>query len=157
MGRCLKVDTVWAAITSSVLLLLASGYSSSGHAAEYVSIAGERVNLRAGPGLNHTRRWVVSRGYPLKVLKRKDGWAQVRDFEGDTAWVAQRLLSERRMAIVTADLVNIRQQPGTDHPIAFQAERLVLLRYLGRKGDWVHVRHPDGDEGWVHERLVWGD
>jgi SH3-like domain-containing protein len=127
------------------------------HAAEYASIGGSKVNLREGPGTDHPRRWVVSRGYPLMVLQRKNGWAKVKDYEGDVAWVADRLLSDRRTVLVTKEIVNVRTGPTTEKPVAFQAERKVLLEYLGQKKNWVHVRHADGDEGWVYAPLVWGE
>ncbi len=126
-------------------------------AATYKSIAGSRVNLRAGPGTDHPRRFVVSRGYPLRVLKTRDGWAKVKDYAGDIAWVAERLLSDRRMVLVIKDLVNVREGPSTDEMVRFRAKRHVLFRYLGKQGNWIHVRHADGEEGWIYAPLVWGD
>jgi len=26
---------------------------------------------------------------------------------------------------------------------------------LTRKGNWIQVRHADGDKGWIHKSLVW--
>ncbi|MFA9461429.1 SH3 domain-containing protein [Thiohalorhabdus methylotrophus] len=137
-----------------VALLAAVG---TAQAATYKSIDAGKVNLRAGPGTDQPRRWVVSYGYPLQVVETRDGWAKVKDYEGDVAWVSEKLLSDRRTVLVTRKLVNVRAGPGTDHDIAFQAERHVLLTYLGQQGSWVHVRHADGDEGWVYAPLVWGD
>ena len=126
-------------------------------AAEFVSIGGDKVNLREGPGTDQPRQWVVSRGYPLKILERRNGWAKVKDYEDDVGWVAERLLSDNRTVLVTEDLVNVRAGPTTEKPVAFQAENKVLLQYLGQEGDWVHVQHADGDEGWVYAPLVWGE
>jgi SH3-like domain-containing protein len=126
-------------------------------AATYRSIAASKVNLRAGPGKEAKRLFVVSRGYPVRVLERRDGWAKVEDYEGDRAWVFGDLLSDQRTVLVTKELVNVRKGPSTDREVAFQAQRNVLLQYLGQDGKWVHVRHADGDEGWVYAPLVWGD
>lgn len=126
-------------------------------AATFRAIDGSQVNLRAGPGTDHKRLFQVSRDYPVKVLERRGGWAKVVDFEGDQGWVHADLLADRRTVLVTADLVNVREGPATDHEVAFRAQRNVLLAYLGQQGGWVHVRHADGAEGWVHGRLVWGD
>jgi SH3-like domain-containing protein len=125
--------------------------------AEFASIGADKVNLRQGPGTDKPRRFVVSRGYPLKILARQDGWAKVTDYEGDKAWVASRLLSDRRTVVVTKELVNVRSGPSSKRPVVFQAKHHVLLQYLGAEGNWVHVRHADGDEGWVYAPLVWGD
>ncbi len=139
--------------------LLSGGLTlaSTAGAGPFKSIDGSKVNLRAGPGTDHERLFVVSRGYPVKVLDRKNGWAKVEDYEGDVAWVAERLLSDRRTLLVVRDMVNIRQGPSTERAVAFKAERNVLLQFLGQKGDWIHVRHADGDEGWVYAPLVWGN
>lgn len=126
-------------------------------AATYRSIAGSKVNLRAGPGKDQKRLFVVSRGYPVRVVERRDGWVKVEDFEGDRAWVHGDLLSADRTVVVTGEVVNIRRGPSTDRPVVFRAKRGVLLRYRGQEGDWVQVRHADGDEGWVYAPLVWGD
>jgi len=126
-------------------------------AAEYRSIGASKVNLRAGPGKDSKRLFVVSRGFPVRVMERKDGWARIRDYQGDQAWVYASLLSDQRTVLVTRKLVNVRKGPSTDRAVAFQAQRNVLLQYLGEKGKWVHVRHADGDEGWVYAPLVWGD
>ena len=147
-------------IRSAPLGLLAAALlvpASPVTAADFASIDAAKVNLREGPGTDHPRRWVVSRGYPLKVLARQNGWAKVTDYEGDVAWVAGRLLSDRRTVMVTKERVNVRSGPSSDRPVAFQAEHHVLLQYLGQEGNWVHVRHADGDEGWVYAPLVWGD
>jgi len=143
--------------------------ASASAAAEFASIGASQVNLRDGPGTDHPRRWVVSRGYPVQVTERESGWApvqiteresgwaKVKDYQGDEAWVAARLLSDRRTVLVTRKLVNVRKGPSTERGIAFQAQRHVLLQYLGQEGSWVHVRHADGDEGWVYAPLVWGE
>jgi len=139
------------------LIAAGLGLAGTGQAATYRSIGGSEVNLRAGPGTDHPRRFVVSRGYPVQVLETQKGWAKVKDYAGDVAWVAERLLAEERTVMVTEDLVNVREGPSTDEPVAFRAKRHVLFTFLGKEGEWVHVRHADGDEGWVHAPLVWGD
>jgi len=140
-----------------VTLVLALAAAPVVHAATYRSIAASKVNLRAGPGKDAKRLFVVSRGYPVRVLEQENGWAKVEDFEGDRAWVFADLLSEERTVLVTKKLVNVRKGPSTQREVAFQAQRNVLLQYLGSEGKWVHVRHADGDEGWVYAPLVWGD
>ncbi|HKJ86912.1 MAG TPA: SH3 domain-containing protein, partial [Gammaproteobacteria bacterium] len=131
----------WMVAALVALLMMAAGAAQG---ATFKSISAGKVNLRAGPGTDQPRRWVVSYGYPLEVLETRDGWAKVKDYEGDVAWVSQKLLSDKRTVLVTRKLVNVRKGPGTSHAIAFQAERHVLLQYLGEQGNWVHVRHADG-------------
>ncbi|HKJ70898.1 MAG TPA: SH3 domain-containing protein [Gammaproteobacteria bacterium] len=144
-------------VLSLVVALLVAVAPAAQAASPYRSIDGSKVNLRAGPGKDHKRLFVVSQGYPVRVVERRNGWAEVEDYEGDRGWVFADLLSDRRTVVVIKPLVNVRKGPSTDREVAFKAERNVLLRYLGAKGKWVHVRHADGDEGWVYAPLVWGD
>ena len=53
------------------------------HAQSMVSVARERINMRAGAGTQHEVLWMLSRGYPLKVIGRAGAWLRVSDFEGD--------------------------------------------------------------------------
>ena len=126
-------------------------------AGEYISIGAGQVNIRTGPGTDHPRKWVVTEGYPLRVLEERDRWVRVVDHEGDKGWVAAKLLSQRRTVIVTKSLVNVRRGPGTGNRVVFQAEEGVVLDYLDERSGWVEVRHNQGASGWVHQDLVWGD
>lgn len=126
-------------------------------AADYRSIEAGQVNIRTGPGTDHPRKWVVSEGYPVRVLEERDDWLQVEDYEGDKGWVAAKLVSGERTVIVTRTLVNVRRGPGTDNPVVFQAEGDVILNYVESRSGWVKVRHGQGATGWVHRDLVWGD
>jgi SH3-like domain-containing protein len=89
------------------------------------------------------------------VVGRREQWLHVRDVAGDTAWIYAPLTDGRPAAVVVRDDVNVRERPGTGHPVAFTAERGVNLLVLGRAGRWLHVRHDVG-EGWLHDSLVWG-
>ena len=59
-------------------------------------VAGNRVNLRQGPGTNHPILDTLSRGASAELIAvNDDGWAQIRLTDsGTTGWMAQRLLSE---------------------------------------------------------------
>lgn len=66
-------------------------------AIERRTVAGERVNLRAGPGTSHGVLGVLSRGEAAEVLAVEGGWARIR-IEGESGrsegWMALSLLSE---------------------------------------------------------------
>ena len=59
-------------------------------------VAGNRVNLRRGPGTNHAVLDTLRQGTAAEVIATNDlGWAQIRLIEsGQTGWIAARLLSE---------------------------------------------------------------
>jgi len=140
-------------LLSTVLLLPAAVAT---HAAEMVSVARGNVNMRSGPSVHHNAEWVVSGGYPLAVLGRKDGWLRVRDFENDRGWVLGSLVDRTPHYIVVAKVANLRRAPGTRSGIVGKAKYGEVLRTLDRRGDWIRVRHERGTTGWVARRLVWG-
>ena len=80
---------------------------------------------------------------------------EVRDVAGDAAWIYAPLTDGRPAVVVVRDVVNVRERPGTEHPIAFTAERGVNLLVLERAGRWLHVQHEVG-KGWLHDSLIWG-
>jgi SH3-like domain-containing protein len=124
--------------------------------AYYVRVKVETANLRTGPSLSAEPVRYAYENEPLRVMARQGDWVKIRDFEGESAWIYGPLTDRRSAVVVTRDLVNVREQPGTDHPVVFTAERAVNLLVLDRRGPWLHVQHDLGD-GWVHDSLVWGE
>lgn len=122
-----------------------------------VSVGVSTSILREGPGLRHAGRWSVPRGYPLQVVRRQNGWLQVRDFEGDLAWVRAAATSRQPHLIVKVPSANLRARPSTGARVAGKLKYGTILRTQERRGDWVRVRPlPSGPSGWVAERLLWG-
>ncbi|MBW2259979.1 MAG: SH3 domain-containing protein [Deltaproteobacteria bacterium] len=72
-------------------------------------------------------------------------------------WIHHSLLKEIPAVIVKGSLVNIREGPGTDAKVLFQAESGVSFKVVEKKGKWLRVKHADGDTGWIHDSLIWGD
>ena len=49
-----------------------------------MTINGDKVNLRTGPGKNYSIKWEYGSGFPVKVVEKRGKWIKVKDFEGDT-------------------------------------------------------------------------
>lgn len=139
-----------------LMLLLMLATVSSAWARDMVSAARDGTMLRAGPGTKHEARWSVDRGYPLEVLRRRGGWLQVRDFEGDRSWVARSVTNRQRHVVSTAGRLNIRATASLKARIVAVAEYGEVLRVTGSQGDWLKVRSSRGRVGWVSKKLTWG-
>jgi SH3-like domain-containing protein len=124
--------------------------------AKRLSVAVARANGRSGPGTNHETLWSVGKYYPVDIIKTSGKWHQIRDFEGDMGWVHGSLLKKIPAVIVKGNIVNVREGPGTNSKVLFQAEKGVSFKLLERKKKWLKVQHADGDVGWVHKSLAWG-
>lgn len=139
-----------------MMILLMSSVLVSTAWAERMSVNADKANIRSGPGTgNYDVLWEVERYHPLEVIRKQGEWVFFRDFEGDEGWIHGELLGEGDTVITRTDLVNIRSGPGTQHDIIFKAERGVPFRVLKRQDDWIHIRSADGDEGWIHKKMVW--
>lgn len=126
------------------------------HAQQMVAAARDGVMLRSGASERAKAKWSVDRGYPLQVVGRRGAWLQVRDFEGDRAWVLSSRTNRRAHMVSKASVLNVRATPAARGRIVARAGYGDVLRTLDRRGDWVKVRTGAGAVGWVARRLVWG-
>ncbi|MFN7123454.1 MAG: SH3 domain-containing protein [Hydrogenophaga sp.] len=137
-------------------LSFAALFSTAAHAQRMVSVQGSTLNMREGPGTNTAVLWELKRGYPLQITERKGSWLRVRDFEGDTGWVARSLTGNTPHHVVKSPVANLRSGPGTQHRIVGRLEYGELLRTREKRADWVRVERSEGVSGWIAKRLLWG-
>lgn len=125
--------------------------------AEFLSISENAVTMYDAPSLNAEKLYVASIHLPLEVVVKVEGWVKVRDSSGALAWVERKFLSEKRYIIVTSPLASIYQSADVRSPLLFQAQRNVVMEWLGAETtDWVKVRHRDGRIGYIRSHQVWG-
>jgi len=139
----------------SVLVVLLALFLAAGAAtAEFVSVRKDGVNLRSGPDTKYSVLFELPAGYPLKVLAKKGQWLKVSDFENDQGWIYAPLVSRAQYVIVTVKEGNVRSGPGTNYGKIGSVVREVILKQIGRQGDWIKFEHPRL-KGWIHRKLVW--
>lgn len=135
--------------------------SSSVALAEMVSIKGDDINMRSGPGTKYKVIWKLGSGFPLKVLRKKGSWYRVQDFEGTIGWVHRNVTSRKQHMIVkvnkkTKKRINVRSGPGTNNRIVAKAYYGVVFKTIKQKSGWVQIEHDKGVNGWVKRSLLWG-
>lgn len=142
------------ALTALVLVLgLQPGLTS---AAEFRAAAEAAVVLYDAPSNKARKLYIVNKGYPLEVVVQVEGWIKVRDAAGVLSWVEAKSLDNSRTVLVKA-IVTVRQKPADDAPVAFEAQRDLLLNVVeSANSGWIHVRHRDGVAGYVRATDVWG-
>jgi SH3-like domain-containing protein len=124
--------------------------------ANMVSVKGKILNMREGPGTHTEILWELKKGYPLQVQKRQGRWLKVRDFEGDSGWVARSLTGRTPHHIVKSKVANVRSSPNTQSRIVGKAEYGELLRTKEKRAGWVRVERAEGPGGWISKKLLWG-
>ena len=129
--------------------------------AKMMSVKGDKVRLRSGPGTKYSIKWEYGAGFPLKVILTKNGWYKVSDFENDVGWIKKNLLTSTPHMVVKANKnkirkINIRSGPGTRFKIIGKAYYGVVFETVKQSKGWAKVKHDTGLEGWVKRSLLWG-
>lgn len=142
---------------AAALALAAAACAGTAGAVEYRALGADPAVLYDAPSTKADRLFVASRFYPFEVLVKLDHWTKVRDANGEVAWVENRWLGDRRTALVTVPLADVRVAASLQAPLAFEAYKQVLLEVLEPPAEgWVKVRHRDGQQGFIRTAHVWG-
>lgn len=142
-----------------------------------------RLNVRNGPGLNHTILGQLSRGdvVPLAGFRSQDSrWVMI-NWSGGTAWVSSLpvyletnvlvealpvwqqapqepspVQAEGSATIGNCFLLNMRAGPGVSYAILDSLPRGTVVQLLGRNSgsSWAKVRLASGAEGWMSTRYL---
>lgn len=134
-------------------LLLGAGMAA---ALEFRSVGEEPAILYDAPSAKAQKLFILSRGYPVEVVVKIEGWTKVRDDTGAFAWVENGRLSDRHTVMVKVAGAEARQAPNENAPIVFIAEQNVFLELVDISAGWVKVRHADGSTGFVKVSHLWG-
>lgn len=122
----------------------------------FVSLKGNKTNMRHGPSKSHAIMWEYKRrGLPVEVINEYDHWRKVRDMDGSEGWIHQTVLSGRRM-IVTLEGTHIaRTGDGYTFGAAAQISGGMVLRPEQCKRNWCKVEHEEF-EGWLPKEILYG-
>jgi len=67
------------------------------------------------------------------------------------------MLSQQRYVIVTVPVADIFKFADENSGLLFQAQENVVMEWVeSDTPGWVHVRHRDGQVGYVRSNQVWG-
>lgn len=139
------------------MLVFVLAFSTLAAAGERLAVGVSVANIRSGPGQSYDILWKAEKYTPIEVLDRDQSgnWIYFQDYEGTKAWIHKNLVRNMDTVMTKTGLCNIRSGPGTDNDLRFQAEKGVPFEVVTRKGDWIQIKHADGDTGWIHQKLVW--
>ena len=125
--------------------------------AEYRALGDRPAILYDAPSTRADRLFVASRLYPFEVLVKLELWTKVRDANGEVAWVENGALGTRATVLVTVPLADVRAAPNAESALVFEAYKHVILEIVEPPaGDWLKVRHRDGQLGFIRVAHVWG-
>ncbi|MFQ6133657.1 MAG: SH3 domain-containing protein [Armatimonadota bacterium] len=134
-------------------------------------VAGDKVNIRYGPGMEFDPKTTVDHGTKVTVLDIDSHWCKVRLPDGTIGWVAgwvmdfagpgrEILIQEGdqtvagRVGWVTAAEVNMRAGPGTSYGELAEAAKGTEVVLLDRRGEWYKIATSNNKVGWMHKQYV---
>ena len=147
-------------ILTSLLLLAAVGPAAGQSDVElpyWASISVDEARMRKGPSPDVPVTWEYRRkDLPVKVIARHETWRKIEDPDGTQGWMAARLLSRTRTAIVTGEIRPMREEPDTSAAVAFRAQPGVVGRITDCQKGWC-LFNVGGRKGWIQTDHIWGD
>ena len=129
----------------------------AGDVPRFVSLRADKVNVRAGPGVQYPIAWVfLRRGLPVEVVAEFELWRKVRDGDGAEGWVHRSLLSGKRSAVVRGKTISVLYTDAdpSSVPVA-RAEPGVVADLLTCIESWCRIEAV-GIRGWIARAQLWG-
>lgn len=124
----------------------------------FASLRAAETNVRAGPGQNYPIKFTFKlRGLPVRVINEYDNWNEIEDYEGQTGWVTQSLLTKKRTLLVQTgkSFINMHSKNSEKSRIIFRLENNVVGDYLKCVEDWCGIK-VNNKKGWVPRSDVYG-
>ncbi len=144
----------------AALLLAAVGPAAAQSDIElpyWASISVDEARMRKGPSPDVPVTWEYRRkDLPVRVIARFETWRKIEDPDGTQGWMAARLLSRTRTAIVTGGIRPMREEPSVSAAVAYRAEPGVVGRITDCKNGWCRF-DVGGRKGWIETDHIWGD
>ena len=123
----------------------------------WASINVAEARMRKGPSPDVPVIWEYRRkDLPVKVVARFETWRKIEDPDGTQGWMAARLLSRTRTAIVTGGVRPMREDASASAAVAYRAEPGVVGRITDCKDGWC-LFDVKGRKGWIQTDHIWGD
>lgn len=126
---------------------------------EAKSIGKDQVNIRSGPNLKSKIIFSAPLGYPIKIEKQANNWSFFRDWQNNTGWVYDPLISDINTAVILVEKANVRSQPSTSSKVMAIAELGEIYTILSKNGNWVKLGyyHGGSELGWIRDDLIFGN
>ena len=121
-----------------------------------VSVKAEGVNVRSGPGMTYSIKWVLmQKDFPVEVIAENESWRKIRDWEGAEGWIFHSALSSSRSLIIRAPETVMRRLPDDQSPAIARLVTGIIGRIDRCEPVWCYVA-VEHYEGWVKRADSWG-
>jgi SH3-like domain-containing protein len=124
----------------------------------FASLRASETNVRAGPGQDYPKKFTFKiRGIPVKVISEYDNWCEIKDYDGETGWVNQNLLTKKRTVMVKTQksFINLYSNSTEKSKILLKLEKNVVADLIECNKVWCNVKI-SGKKGWLERKELWG-
>ena len=127
--------------------------------AEFLSVKTKNSILFEGPSSSTKKKFIVTEGYPLKVLVSLKDWKKVEDHLGKINWVRTKDLDRERTVMTLKSEVTIYNKPSINQTKLAYVDEFVVLNLVSPivTDGWIKVKSTTvGLEGFIKVEEVWG-
>ena len=124
----------------------------------FASLRASETNVRAGPGGQYPIKFTFKlRGIPVKIISEYDNWSEIKDYDGETGWVNQNLLTKKRTIMVKTakTFINLHSAETEKSRVILRMENHVIAELIKCSIDWCGIK-VEGKKGWVDRKEIWG-
>jgi len=140
-------------------LVVSFALFSSNVFAEFLSVKTKSLILFDGPSSSTKKKFIVTEGYPLKVIVSLKDWKKVEDHLGKISWAQVKDLDRDRTVITLKSQAIIYNKPNKNSAKLAYIGELVVLNLLSPivTDGWIKVKSSSvGVQGFIKAEEVWG-
>ena len=134
-------------------------FLSTSVATEFFSVKNKSLILFEGPSASTKKKFIVTEGYPLKVVVSLKDWKKVEDHLGKISWAQVKYLDRERTVITLKSQAIIYNKPNKREAKLAYIDELVVLNLLSPivTDGWIKVKSKSvGVQGFIKAEEVWG-
>ncbi len=137
----------------SLILLFAVAATAAAQSNESIKVrvTGDRVSLRAAPGMEGELLDRTMRGDELAYLGETNGWVAVVPPEHLDLWVAKEFIGN---GVVLPAKLNVRSGPNLNYSVVAVVAQGDPVTVRGEFQDWVKIAPPPQSKVWISSDFV---
>jgi SH3-like domain-containing protein len=124
----------------------------------FASLRASETNVRSGPGQSYPIKFTYKiKSIPVRVINEYDNWSEIEDYEKQTGWINQSLLTKKRtlMVRISKDFTDMHNKDNESSRIIYHLENNVIGEYLKCLENWCGVKI-NNKKGWVLKADLFG-
>ena len=108
----------------------------------FASLRAMETNVRSGPGTNYPIKFTYkTKSIPVHVINDYDNWSEIEDYEGQSGWISQSLLTKKRTLIVriSKEYTNMYKKSNEQSRVIYHLENNVIGDYVKCVEEWCAI------------------